>query len=403
MATSIGDLLAALDHETARGAAHDPRDASRALDRTGRLLGHLRNDGIGAESAGIRGDVVRRLADACATAAVAFESGPGRLSDLVGVTSDAVGRLQADLTDSDRWAAAIVLATTARRCAAVIAKSGPYSHVPQLLGVADRSRELMRAAAAYPPDPDHLGGHDLPIPAERLPRGLSPARIAIESMAELVDEFRRGGRAPMNVRQLLGVCHAAEQAATQGAVVAKQLAGVTSPQPWMVAPIAWRNAREVVGLYADQPRRPGWDGSRVLLCAARIEEGVRRTFDGADGRMAEPDLRRAALAGGLRNIAAVIQLLPRLANGCEKELDQIHRTLFVAHGPRPLHEDRVGEWLRHEVFVVRRSDMTAASDALHLAAGASERLANDLRPAARTAERGTVLDGPALAQVPHLG
>jgi len=60
------------------------------LTATGRLLGHLRNDGIGAETAGIRGDVVRRLADACATAAVAFEGGPGRLSDLVGVTSDAV-------------------------------------------------------------------------------------------------------------------------------------------------------------------------------------------------------------------------------------------------------------------------------------------------------------------------
>jgi len=403
MATSIGDLLAALDHETARRAAHDPRDASRALDRTGRLLGHLRNDGIGAETAGIRGDVVRRLADACATAAVAFESGPGRLSDLVGVTSDAVGRLQADLTDSDRWAAAIVLATTARRCAAVIAKSGPYSHVPQLLGVADRSRELMRAAAAYPPDPDHLGGHDLPIPAERLPRGLSPARIAIESMAELVDEFRRHGRAPMNVRQLLGVCRAAEQAATQGAVVAKQLAGATSPQPWMVAPIAWRNAREVVGLYADQPRRPGWDGSRVLLCAARVEEGVRRTSDGADGLIAEPDRRRAALAGGLRDIAAVIQLLPRLASGCEKELDQIHGTLFVAHGPRPLHEGRVGEWLRREVYAVRRSDLTPATDSLQQAARASGQLANELRLAAAPVSRATRRDNLDLPPVAQLG
>ena len=75
MATSIGDLLAALDHETARRAPHDPRDAARALDRTGRLLTHLRNDGVGAETAGIRDDVVRRFADACATATVAFEGG----------------------------------------------------------------------------------------------------------------------------------------------------------------------------------------------------------------------------------------------------------------------------------------------------------------------------------------
>jgi len=143
---------------------------------------------------------------------------PGRLSDLVGVASDAVGRPQADLTDSDRWTAAIVLATTARRCAAIIAKSCPCTHVPQFLGVADRSREVIRAAAAWP-DPAKLGVRDLPILPAGLPRGLSPTRIAAESIAELVAEIRRKGREPVNVRQLLGVCSAPEQAAMQGAVM----------------------------------------------------------------------------------------------------------------------------------------------------------------------------------------
>jgi len=139
-----------------------------------------------------------------------------------------------------------------------------------------------------------------------------------------------------------------------------------------------------------------------LLCAARVEEGVRRTSDGSDGRMAEPDRRRAVLVGDLRDLAAVIRFLPQLASGCEKELDRIHSTLFVAHGPRPLHEGRVGEWLRREVYAVRRSDLTPASDALHQATRASGQLANELRLAVATAGRGTCLDELALPPVEQL-
>jgi len=171
----------------------------------------------------------------------------------------------------------------------------------------------------------------------------------------------------------------------------------------MAAPIAWRSAREVVARYADEPRRPGWDGSRVLLAAARVEEGVRRTSDGSDGRMAEPDRRRAVLVGDLRDLAAVIRFLPQLASGCEKELDRIHSTLFVAHGPRPLHEGRVGEWLRREVYAVRRSDLTPASDALQQAACASGQLANELRLAAAPVSRATRRDNLDLPPVAQLG
>jgi hypothetical protein len=53
----------------------------------------------------------------------------------------------------------------------------------------------------------------------------------------------------------------------------------------------------------------------------------------------ESALRRAALVGDLWNLAAVTRFLPGLASGYEKELDQIHGALFVAHGPRPLHKD----------------------------------------------------------------
>jgi len=102
------------------------------------------------------------------------------------------------------------------------------------------------------------------------------------------------------------------------------------------------------------------------------------------------------------DLAAVTQFLPGLASGYEKELDQIHGTLFAAHGPRPLHKDLVGERLRREVYAVRRSDLTPASDALHQATRASGQLANELRLAVATAGRGTCLDELALPPVEQL-
>ena len=103
------------------------------------------------------------------------------------------------------------------------------------------------------------------------------------------------------------------------------------------------------------------------------------------------------------DLAAVTQFLPGLASGYEKELDQIHGTLFAAHGPRPLHKDLVGERLRREVYAVRRSDLTPASDALQQAACASGQLANELRLAAAPVSRATRRDNLDLPPVAQLG
>lgn len=49
------------------------------------------------------------------------------------------------------------------------------------------------------------------------------------------------------------------------------------------------------------------------------------------------------------------------------EFDRIQDRLFVPHGRTPLHEGRVGEWLRHEPFMARRGDLGPALLSLHQA------------------------------------
>lgn len=374
MATSIADLLGALDYETSRAAGSDPADAARALQATGGLLSRLREDGIGADTARIRDDVVRRLADACALAAITFDGTPGRVTDLLGVTSDAVGRLQPELTDSDRWAIATSLATTSRRCAGAIAKSRPHATVPQLLGVADRSRELIRVAAISPPSPEELAGHHQPIPLAGLPRGLSPAGIAAESMAELVAIFRSRARDAMTIRQLLAICHAAEQTATASQVALAHTGSPLSRSALATARI-WSLARQGIDRFADQPRRRTSDGSRTLLCAARVHEATRHLCGGDTGSTASVDVLRSDELAFLR---AAVSQLPRLAAGCESELAHIANTLVVSGGSRPLHEDRTEEWLRRQAFLVHPPDLAPSNQLLHRAAAISRRLTLEL-------------------------
>jgi hypothetical protein len=377
MATSIDDLLTVLDHETASNSASDPRDAARALHWCSRLLTYLRTDGIAADIAPKRDDAVRRLAEACADSATAFEHGQGRHGDLVAVTHDAVQCLRRDTTDSDRWTAAIRLAVPARRWAVAIARSGPYADVPQLLSVADRSTELLHVAAASTPNLAELNGHDLPIPTTLWHPRISPARAVVETTANLAAEFRLRGREPMTVRELVAVSHAAARVAAYveantGFATSTEQSNSTSPSD------AWRTARNTLALYADGARLARVQGSRsqVMIHTMRVDVAVQRTLVGASACAPEPNAEAIVLNGHRTEAARVMRSLQLLAAASQAELIRIRPMIFVPHGPKPLHESRVGEWLRHRTFAAQPPDLIPAVQALEHAAATSVELAN---------------------------
>lgn len=62
--------------------------------------------------------------------------------------------------------------------------------------------------------------------------------------------------------------------------------------------------------------------------------------------------------------------------------------LFVPHGPRPLHEGRVSEWLRHETFAAQPPDVVPAGAVLQRAAENSSEFACMLQIAAGTSAPG---------------
>ena len=364
MATSVADLLATLDHDRHSSFGHDPLDASHALRRIHLLLERLREDGIGASPAQpLRDDVSRRLSEACETAAAAFPGTDGRLTDLVAITTDAVGRLRPELTDDDRWSIAAALPITARHCQNLITSSGPYRYVPQLAVITDRCGELVRVAASDPPHPGRLVGIDTPIPRSDLSPGLTPARVAAESIAELVSYFRRGTDEPMSMRQLLAVCRAAEQTAAAGVIV---FADPTEAQRSQAAQRAWVVARRTLSNFLDEPRGPRADPSRLMLTAARVHTGLTR----AVGELTEP-----VAAADLQNLRFAGAQLPRLAAGCSLEFARKADALLVDQRAGPLYPTRTPEWLARHPFRAHASDLPPALNALRTAELQSQKLA----------------------------
>lgn len=210
----------------------------------------------------------------------------GRLTDLAGVTADAIARRRDRLGDEDRWNIATQLALPARRCAAAIARSGNYRDVPQLLGVADRAAELLVVAADNPPESMPTGLLFAPVPSLNLTNQESPAVVAVEAVATLV--WHVTGRDRLTVRQLLG-------AGVLGEAASRHVGNDRAAR-------AYRQAVSEIGLFADQPRRSPAADDPVLRAVA--------TGIGAFGE-----------AGGNPErgpVALLEQLLPTLAHahGC---------------------------------------------------------------------------------------
>lgn len=353
MVTSIDDLLTTLDHETAAEPLFGAQDAARALYYCGRVIDRAVEDGIGRLAPPAWRDSARRLASACHDVAISFDQMPGRISDLVGVVGDSVGSLYRELSDTDRWIVAARLAPIARRCAKSIASSGPYAEVPELLSVADRSRELQRAAAAIPPDLVQVFGLHAPIPTPLPSTGLTPGRLITESVAALVAECRRRDRDQLSLRELVAVCHVASR-------LAKCVDGQTDRYDAGPA-AAWRNARDTLAQFSDgiPLPPPGKPRSNALLSAMRVDAALRRAEFGGDVLgvgSAKPD------------VARIKRYLRQLGTSCSAELDRIGNSLWVAPGSKPISDERAGEWLRQETFHATPYDLVLVADALRRAA-----------------------------------
>lgn len=364
MATSIADLLAHADRAS-RGADLTASAAAKALQHAGRLLADLGSDNDDTTS-DARWPSVDALSAACDRAGTTFEGGPGRLVDLVAVVADAAGRLRRELTLDDRWTIAISTAFITRRCAAAIASSGPYAQVPQVRAVIDSSRDLVRAAAASPPEPDFLSGLQAPIAGGGLRPGLAPGRVVLESTAALLAEFRSRSRDPLTTTQLIGVCHAAESVYARLAE-----SGVDAARPGAQA---WRTVRGAIACLADVPdrRRPGW--SPVLEWARRLDDAL-----------------DAARPSDLADVRVAAVYLPQLANATSSELDRIQRRLVIGAGPRPLSEQHVADWLACRTTPATPTGLTVVSEALARAdrAGrllAAARTGPDERPTSRAVD-----------------
>jgi hypothetical protein len=361
VSTSIDDLLTTLDFESRRFGPKDPGDAARALERCARILNRLREDLPETDEARTRDDFTRRLADSCSQAGIAFEGAPGRLGDLVGVLGDAAGLAGFGLGYDERWAIAVRIATPARRLAAVIAASGPFADVPQLLAVADRSRELLRAAAVRPPRLPELSRLDRPITSTLTGRSGAPVAEIVEMTARLVSEFPRYCREPMTVRELVAIGHASSRVAEylESAAGSPGEADTSTTR-------AWQRARDAVAMYSDGMAtvRASFTTSRVIHAALAVDSATARA-----ARAGELSLQDREVTP--HEYARLRQLLQQIASASLTEFERIGARLFVSGGDTPLHEDRVGEWLRHETFRARPPDLRPGIAALQSAIAAS--------------------------------
>jgi hypothetical protein len=332
MATSIHNLLTALDDElTPDGPTTAVADAAAASERTGRLIRHLIRNGLDPVPGGPR----ERRAGALATAAVnlgqLWPTDPGRCAALVGALADTVGKLEHELTRSDRWHTTIRLSSVITRCASVLRDSGPYRHLPELL-VADRSATgLLRIASADPPDPERTQGITRPIPATVATS--DPGEQLHESLSVILDHLNQHGRPDLTGRQIIATARVGR------AISARPVAaGHNAAEQWRFV--------LVFAAHIHDPQPSGTD--RILEAAAAISRIAKNR------RAARPALLNREGGAPLR---AGAELLPRLAAALAHDLRTRRRPLILAPGAEPVSEARVGEWLARTTFLATRRDI----------------------------------------------
>jgi hypothetical protein len=332
VATSIADLLAHLDHVTA-GDAISSGDAAACVRVLSRLADNMRQPALGN---GERAAVARHFADACRTLAVTFEVQSGRLADAAGVLADACVRRVDQLADDERWTIISQLAVPARRCANAIAACGPYESVPQLLAMIDRTREVILAAADDPPEPKPHGLLTEPIPSLVMLDRTTPEMLAVEAVATIALDLQRH-RETFAIRQLLGICVLGEAAAR--CVHGARCTGAAT---------GWRQVRDELSLFADRPRRD-----------PAIDDPILRTVIQGVESFVEVGVRE----GSATELTPSLEpLLLRMTLGCALAIERAMPNLLIPHGPRPLREERVADWLTGRTYRAAEDDIRPVLD-----------------------------------------
>jgi len=353
VATDIRDLLDEIRAELGSSDLH-VGELGGCLSQAGRILNQLASDGVDNAVDRSRTIAARQLAAACLAAGALWQGDTRRLTQLTGVLGDVTGRLHHELTQSDRWATAIAVESIARRGARLIADAGPYDHVAELAELRDAASKLRKVAELSPPDPTRCLGMRRPIPVGALPRGLSPAQVARETVAEIFDLLHRRAGGPATTRQMASVCRAA------GAVARAVEALEPELQTGAVVQ-RWEHAATRLSLLADGNGTPD-PADRLTLCAERAARAAHLTLR-AERQLTQSDVTELSVAASL---------LPGIAGAIDQELRVMQRSLVVPFGSEPLHEGRVAEWLHKRPFMATRDDLRVCGAAVRSARIASE-------------------------------
>jgi len=350
VATSIADLIDAIELELASDESVAVDDAASALMQAHRVLRILCREGLATRGDAEREAAANGLATMCRVVGEMWPQNAGRVAALTGVLGDAVGRLHHELTQSDRWATAIRLGPIVRKCVVTIEESGPYARLPELATIKRSTSNLRRCATMHPPDPERCLGIVRPIPGISVAETIGLAESVHESIAEILDQLNLRGGSHVGVQQAIGVCRAAES--LSGTV---ERLGLDAVQP--DATRGWRSAAEQLARFGDG-RRPTV-GDRLLTWAIRVHEALVQLRPEEPGELTSADI------ASLRKAASA---LPAVAESLDIHLSARRSSLIVPVGLRPLREGRVGEWLTKKPFMANRDDFAEVHRALRRAA-----------------------------------
>jgi hypothetical protein len=374
MATSIADLLSAIDAKVAPDRHPDPADAAAALVEASKVLRKLNRHGVDAIGDRSHGIATHGLAMMCQYTAAMFPQRPEQIASLVGAVGDVVGVLGTGLRHTDRWATSTRLADAVRHCVAIITASGPYDHIAELEALGKSASNLRRLAAANPPEPEQCLGLIRLIPASLPGPLVAHSEIVVESTAIVHDQLSKLRGEPTSVRQMLAACRLSEVVGRFAQQVVPELESVQVAQRWHDV------GRQLV-LIDDGLRPTGTD---------RILSSVGRGFDAVNRMQSEPIVITDDDAANLRRCVA---MAPAIADDLDKQLVRRRPALFVPVGQRPLREARVGEFLKKRPFALTRDDLKPLSTLLTAVEVCTEPIA---RAEAVRAITPLSLDGPSL-------
>ena len=371
MATSLRDLLSAVEADVRGGARAVPRetadDAALSLGEAARALERLRIDGLDREVGGVRELAVREVEIACRAAGAAWRGLPSaRFGDLMAIAADLAGRRRAAVSRDERWAAAIAIADAARRLARHAQSHQPYAGAPQLTRVHHTSVTVARLGAQQPPSVQGRAVLDRAVPVGGLPAGLRGSRVATESCLALVHELdhREARNCPLRLCEVLVVMRVAEEAARYAIDSSSPVHPDRAAGPWRSAPVAWRASREALKPFDDGTRRRP-ENTAVVLWAVRLHEGLKAEF--------RPDRVTHSLGERGSDAATALQVianhLPQLAEDLTRATRHWARSgsLTTRATAVRFRADRVDAWLRQDAVRADAEDLHAVARSLRSA------------------------------------